>query len=110
MEKRFRSSHYRFRVRENRGCFSIEATDLVSLRYSSVNNVVGIMGELVNGDTDNPLFGDSTWFLPPNLAKRLFERAVDMLSDSENVNRLERYLDEDRSCGEWENQRRKRKI
>jgi hypothetical protein len=110
MEKRFRSSHYRFRIQENRGCFSIEATDLASLKYSSVNNVVGIMGELVNGDTDNPLFWDSKWFLPPNLTKKIFERAVDMFSDGGNVKRLERCLDEDKSCGEWENQRRNRKF
>ena len=110
MEKRFRSSHYRFRIQEKRGCFSIEATDLASLKYSSVNNVIGIMGELVNDDTDNPLFWDSKWFLSPDLAKRIFERAVNMFSDRENVNRLEKCLNEDRSCGEWENQKRNRKL
>ena len=104
-EARFRGNGYRFRVVEDRGYFSIEATDIVSLRYSSINNVNGIMAEFVDDDIDNPKFEDSTWVVSQKNGKKLFKTAIDMLSSKRYVEYLERCLDEDRWWGEWEKRR-----
>lgn len=101
-----KSEKYRFSViRESTGeadLFSIRATDPLTGRYSSINNLNTILAEL-DVDPWDEKFVDSVWVLDYSEAAEFEKIAVNLLTDKTFMEYLERRLDEDRGYGEWEN-------
>lgn len=83
-------------------CFFIRAIDKLTRRASCINNLNTILSEF-SMEVDDPKVADSTWVVTKEDARRLQETAKDFLSSSSFLHYLERRLDEDRKCGEWEN-------
>jgi len=82
--------------------FSILAICKQTGRCSSINNLNQMLSEL-DVNPDNPKYEDSAWVLPAKEAKRLYRKVVSIFSIPSFPEFLERFLDDDRSCGEWEN-------
>ena len=81
--------------------FSILAICNQTGRYSSINNLNQIIADL-NIDPANPKYEDSNWVLSVREGRKLFNRAVNLFN-GDYLAFLKDRLDEDRSCGEWEN-------
>lgn len=85
--------------------FYIKALHRASSRFSCINNLNAILSEL-NVSLDDERFEDSQWVLSKKQSGLFFKRAVGLLQSGESREYIERKLDEDRDCGEWENRQR----
>ncbi|NQT34067.1 hypothetical protein HQ587_02660 [bacterium] len=83
-------------------CFSIRPTDPATGRYSNINNLNTILAEF-DIDPWGEKFVDSVWVLDYSETAEFEKIAVNLLTDKTFMEYLERKLDEDRQCGEWEN-------
>jgi len=106
MITKFPGKRYNFEIRvekdQRTSAFSIRAISKDTGRYSSINNLNTILSEL-GVDNDNPKYNDSTWVLGVKEAERFSDVIKKYLASPRFVHYLERKLDEDRACGEWEN-------
>ncbi len=82
--------------------FCIKALDLTSSRFSFINNLNVILSEF-GVDIDDARVSESRWVVSKKQGKLFFKKAVNFLSDKVYRSYLERKLDEDKECGEWEN-------
>ena len=83
-------------------CFFIKAIHKLTGRYSCINNLNAILSEF-NIGIDDPKNEDSMWVLTKENACYLEKTARQILSDPSFRDYLEKWLDEDRILGEWEN-------
>lgn len=84
--------------------FNLVAVHKKSLRYSTINTLNTILSWCdipANDRREN----DSDWILSKKEYKRFKKFVIDLFSDDYSISYLENRLDEDRSCGEWENRR-----
>lgn len=107
MRRFIHGDRYDFCVVANVREFYIQATDKVSLRYSSINNLNPILSELVHDQYNDEKFGDSRWYVSEE-GQDFAKTSVGFLSNEEFRRYIESKLDEDRTLGEWENIKRKR--
>jgi hypothetical protein len=108
IEKTILGDHYSFRVVAERGDFAIEATDLSTLRYSSICNLNAMLSQFDIPDANNDIhtgFADSRPCLPLLKGIFFFKKAVKLLHNSRFRDRIEQKCFEDRAYGEWENVR-----
>lgn len=87
--------------------FRLLALHRRSRRYSAINTLNGILSwcEIAEGDRR---FQESSWLVSRIELERLLTVVKTIVNDRESLMLLEAELDEDRSCGEWENKRPKR--
>jgi len=87
--------------------FYIRAICKSTKRTSCINNLNEILSLLFDDEVEHYLddkgYVDSSWVVPKNEAKKFTKIALKYLSNPSYINYLERKLDEDRDCGEWEN-------
>ncbi|MDE2218715.1 MAG: hypothetical protein KGJ58_04740 [Patescibacteria group bacterium] len=102
METIIKGQNYNFRPVANGTEFYIEALHRASLRFSFINNLNAILSEFDIG-IDDEKSSESQWRASKKQGKLFFEKAMNFLSDKAHRNYLEKRLDEDRECGEWEN-------
>ena len=88
------------------GYFEVKAVDKLTRRYSFVNNMNGLIGELVKDDDIfyDTMFGETTWDGTVGQVREWFTQAKDLFSDSSYLAYFEKFLDDDRLAGEWGNQ------
>jgi hypothetical protein len=82
--------------------FFIEAIHKGSLKYSFINNLNAILSEF-NVNVDDEKASESQWIVSKKQGKLFFKEAMELLSDRTYRAYLEKMLDEDRRCSEWEN-------
>ncbi|OIN98591.1 hypothetical protein COS16_08650 [Candidatus Desantisbacteria bacterium CG02_land_8_20_14_3_00_49_13] len=82
--------------------FYIKALHRISSRASFINNVNAILSEF-NIDINDKKSAESQWLISEKLSGQFFKRAKSFLSDKNYRDYIEKRLDEDRECGEWEN-------
>ena len=106
MITKIQGEKYKFEiVSENEGedvGFFIKAIDRLTGRFSCINNLNTTLSEF-DVDIDDPNFQDSMWVVTKKDARRFARAAKQLLANSCFLNYLEKRLDEDRLCGEWEN-------
>lgn len=83
--------------------FEIRATDRASGRWSIINTVNAVMGELLTDDqeADDARWADTPWGVSRDECARLVQTAMQLLTDKRSLARIENALDEDRAEGEW---------
>jgi hypothetical protein len=83
--------------------FEIRATDRASGRWSIINTVNAVMGELLTDiqDAADALWADTPWGVSPDECVRLVQTTMQLLTDERSLARIENALDEDRAEGEW---------
>jgi hypothetical protein len=83
--------------------FEIRATDRASGRWSIINTVNAVMGELMTDDqdADDARWADTPWGVSPEECAHLVQTAMQLLTDERSLARIENALDEDRAEGEW---------
>lgn len=84
------------------GKFYIEATHRVSFRFSFINNLNAILSAL-NIGMDDENVSESQWIGYKKQVNVFFREATEVLSSETYRDYIEKELDEDRRCGEWEN-------
>jgi len=94
--------NYNFCVVAKGNTFYIEATHTASLRFSFINNLNAILSELQIG-TDDKRVSESQWIVSKQQSKLLFKKAKEFLLNKNYRNHIEKRLDKDRNCSEWEN-------
>ncbi|MBI2652120.1 hypothetical protein HYX00_01530 [Candidatus Woesearchaeota archaeon] len=104
MKKLINGNNYRF-ILNSFNCsdgfsFYIEARHKNTNRHSLINNVNCILSGL-GIDAYNKKFWESKWVVTKNEATKFFKKAHDFLTDDDFREYVERYLDLDRSLGEW---------
>lgn len=102
MKTVIKGQNYNFCVVANEVQFYIEATHLASLRYSFINNLNTVLSEF-NISMDDKKVSDSQWITSKRQSKLFFRKAKGLLSHKDYRDYVEKKLDEDRKCGEWEN-------
>lgn len=106
MVKKFLGCDYEYlvfkeRLRKNTYYFSILAICRKTGRYSHINNLNAIWSAYgIEGGTR---FEESEWFSTRKKTTQWFKIAQEYLTDTIYIESLEKNLDEDRECGEWEN-------
>ena len=104
MKTIIKGQNYNFCVVVDRVKFFIEAIHCASLRFSFINNLNAVLSEF-NINIDDKKVSESQWLASEKQNRLFFKRAIKFLSDKVCQNYLERKLDEDRECGEWENRK-----
>ncbi len=99
-------NNYKFYIVSDGIKFYIEALQLTTSRYSYINNLNAILSEFDIGIDDKKV-SDSQWLVSLRQSYMFFEKASRILSNKNSRNHIEKMLDEDRKCGEWENLRKK---
>lgn len=102
MKTNIRGQNYDFCVMAGGGKFYIEATHRVSFRFSFINNLNAILSEFNVSENDERI-SESQWVVSKKQGALFFKQAKDLLENKDNRGYIEKKLDEDRSCGEWEN-------
>ena len=105
MKTTVKGRNYNFCIVAGKGQFFIEATDHVSSRYSFINNLNAILSEFNIGINDKRAI-KSQWIVSKKLGSLFFKKALKLLTDDDARVYIERRLDEDRNCGEWENRKK----
>ncbi len=82
--------------------FFVKALHNKTKRYSFITNLNCILPQF-NVDIDNPIFWDSSWELSKKNIDSFIKESINFLNDKNFLNFLEKQLNEDRNCGEWEN-------
>jgi len=102
MKTIIKGQKYNFCVVADEVKFYIEAIHRTSLRFSFINNLNAVLSEF-NINTSDKKVSESQWLVSERQSNLFFKKAIKSLSDKVCQNYLERKLDEDRKCGEWEN-------
>lgn len=82
--------------------FSIMAMCRETGRYSHINNLSTILSEFAI-DPDSRRAEDSEWSSTCKKVNAWMKAAEELLTNMTYLPYLEKHLDEDRECGEWEN-------
>jgi hypothetical protein len=102
MKTIIRGEKYIFYVVEDGFRFYIKALHLASSRFSFINNLNIVLSEF-NIGADNKKGSESQWIISKRQSGGFFKKATGFLLGESNRNYIEKRLDEDRGCGEWEN-------
>jgi len=102
MKRIIKSKKYNFKIVAANNYFYIKAKHKSIRRFSCINNLNTILLELGVDVNDNK-YQDSRWILSKNEVRKLGRISYELLSDTSFREYLEKKLDEDRKCGEWEN-------
>lgn len=97
-----KGQNYNFYIIADGAEFYIEAIHLVSLRFSFINNLNTVLSEL-NIDVYDKKVSESQWLVSKRQSRLFFKKAINFLSGKNYCDYIERKLDKDRECGEWEN-------
>ncbi len=83
--------------------FEIRASDRASGRWSIINTVNAVMGELLTDaqEADDARWADTPWGVSPDECARLVQSTMQLLTDKRSLARIENALDEDRAEGRW---------
>ena len=82
--------------------FYIKALHLASSRFSFINNLNAVLSEF-DISVDDKKVSESQWLISKKQSGLFFEKAKKFLLSENNSGYIERKLNEDRECGEWEN-------
>jgi len=106
MKIQIQGNNYNYKIISNNNteitCFCIKAICKPTDRFSCINNLNTVLSEL-NVDIEDPKYEDSSWTVTEKEAKNFYKTSYQFLTDPGFVEYLEKRLDEDRMCGEWEN-------
>lgn len=102
MKTVIRGKNYNFGIVADGKKFYIKALHLASLRFSFINNLNTILSEF-NISVDDKRVSESQWIISGKQSDLFFKKAAQFLLNKNCRNYIERKLDEDRECGEWEN-------
>ncbi len=94
--------NYNFCIIADQSRFYIKASHVASLRFSFINNLNAILSEFDVSMNDKRI-SESQWIVSKRESNLFFGITEEFLSDRKLRDYLERKLDEDRECGEWEN-------
>lgn len=104
MKTKINGQNYNFCVVASGTKFYIEAVHISSLRFSFINNLNAILSEF-DIDIDDEKISESQWIASERKNKLFYGKAIKFLSDKTYRDYLEKNLEEDRKCGEWENRK-----
>jgi len=104
MKTLIKGQNYDFSMVSDKTRFYIKATHLASLRYSFINNLNAVLSEF-NIGVDDKKVSESQWIVSRKQSNSLFKKANQFLLNQGNRSHIERKLNEDRKCGEWENRK-----
>ena len=82
--------------------FYIKALHFASSRFSFINNLNAVLSEF-DISADDKKASESQWLISKKQSSLFFEKAKKFLLSENNRDYIERKLNEDRECGEWEN-------
>lgn len=102
MKTVIKGQNYNFCVVADGWRFYIRALHLASLRSSFINNLNAILSEF-NISVNNKKVSESQWVTSERQSCLFFRKATKFLLSKISRDYIERKLDEDRECGEWEN-------
>ncbi|TSC74866.1 MAG: hypothetical protein G01um101433_985 [Parcubacteria group bacterium Gr01-1014_33] len=102
MKTTIKGQSYNFCIVANGMRFYIKALHRASSRFSFINNLNTILSEF-NINVDDKRVSESQWLIPKKQGGLFFKKAVEFLLSRNSRSYIERKLDEDRECGEWEN-------
>jgi len=102
MKNVIKGQNYNFCIIADRTKFYIEAIHTTSLRFSFINNLNTILSEF-NISVDDKKVSESQWLVSKRRNKLFFKKATEFLSDKMYRDYIEKKLEEDRECSEWEN-------
>ncbi len=102
MKTIIKGQNYNFYIIADGIKFYIKALHSASLRFSFINNLNAVLSEF-DISVDDKKVSESQWIILKRQSNLLFKKAVGFLSDVNSRNYIEKKLDEDRRCGEWEN-------
>ena len=108
MIRKFKGDRYSFEVEaepfHDQFYFSITTIHKKSRRSSCINTLNQILSEFEIGERD-PRQEQSDWLLTKGELLRFRNRARSLFTRRSSIVFMESALDEDRSCGEWENRK-----
>lgn len=104
MKTIIKGQNYNFCVVADRFGFYIKALHLASSRFSFINNLNAVLSEF-NIDTDDKKVSESQWIISEKQNGFFFQKAIKLLWNKNSRDYIERKLNEDRKCGEWENRK-----
>lgn len=102
MKTIIKGQSYNFCVVVDGAKFYIKASHLASLRFSFINNLNAILSEF-NISVNDKRISESQWVTSKKQSGLFFKKATRFLSGKISRDYIEKKLDEDRKCGEWEN-------
>jgi len=85
--------------------FFIKALHNKTRRYSFITNLNCILSQF-NVNIDDQTFWESHWELSKKDIDSFIKKSISFLSDKNFLDHLEKQLNVDRNCGEWENVKR----
>ena len=106
MKRIYPGYHYSFVIEseqyQGKYSFSINAIHKKSGRYSCINTLNQILSEFEIGN-DDVRSGESEWLLTKGELNSFTKIASSLFGKKSVLQFLDSKLDEDRTCGEWEN-------
>jgi|SRR3990167_8957764 len=104
----FEGERYNFEVVSEDGkkdvLFYIRAMCKTTKRTSCINNLNTVLSEFgIEIEQVSPRYEDSTWIITKEEADYFVKTAKEFLLAQSFMSYLERQVDKDRECGEWEN-------
>lgn len=97
-----KGQNYNFFVVADGLKFYIKALHKASCRFSFINNLNTILSEF-NIGIDNKMASESQWLIPKKQSDVFFRKPTMLLLNKDSRDYIEKKLDEDRKCSEWEN-------
>lgn len=102
MKTIIKGQNYNFFIVADGVRFYIKALHFASLRFSFINNLNTVLSEFDIG-VDDKRVSESQWLTPKGQSILFFKKAERFLFNKNSRDYIEKKLDEDRECGEWEN-------
>jgi len=102
MKNIIKGQNYNFSIVVDGMKFYIKVLHLASLRFSFINNLNAVLSEF-NISLDDKRVSESQWLTSKKQSSLFFRKAMKFLSSKNSRDYIEKKLDEDRECGEWEN-------
>ena len=102
MKTIIKGQNYNFYIIADGMKFYIKALHLTSSRFSFINNLNAVLSEF-DISADDKKVSESQWLISKKQSGLFFEKAKKILLSENNRGYIERKLNEDRECGEWEN-------
>ncbi len=85
--------------------FTITAVHKQSKRYSRINTLNQVLAEF-KIEANNSRMNESEWLLSKRESRDFMKIASHLFNSNKRLRFFDSKLDEDRKCGEWENQRK----
>jgi len=104
MKTIIKGQNYNFCVVADGLRFYIEAIHLFSSRFSFINNLNVVLSEF-GVKIDDKRVSESQWATSKRKSSVFFKKATEFLLNDSSRNYIEKKLDEDRECDEWENRK-----